>query len=81
MTDYLEPVQYITHHGLLKDSATTSLLVVTNSSFKNGKYSLNDLWPMGPNSLNDMPEVTVRFRAYQKVFCYDLTKAYNLMRT
>ena len=81
MDDYAGPAQYITHHGVLKDSVSTPLRVVTNSSFKNGKYSLNDLLPKGPNSLNDMLEVTVRFRAYEKVFGYDLSKAYNTMRT
>ena len=78
---YSGPVQYITHHAVLKDSASTPLRVVTNSSFKNGKYSLNDLLPKGPNSLNDMLEVTVRFRSYESVFAYDLSKAYNTMRT
>merc|ERR1712115_506206 len=57
MADYAGLVQYITHHGVLKDSATTPLRVVTNSSFKNGKYSLNDCLPKGPNSLNDMLEL------------------------
>ena len=42
---------------------------------------MNNLLPKGPNSLNDMLEVTVRFRAYEKVFGYDLSKAYNTMRT
>ena len=81
ISDYAGPVQYITHHAVLKDSTSTPLRVVTNSSFKNGKYSLNDLLPKGPNSLNDMLEVTVRFRAYEKVFAYDLSKAYNTMKT
>ena len=81
MTDYGGPAQYITHHGVLKDSTSTPLRVVTNSSFKNGKYSLNDILPKGPNSLNDMLEVTVRFRAYENVFAYDLAKAYNTMKS
>jgi len=81
MKDYSGPVQYITHHGVLKDSSSTPLRVVTNSSFKNGKFSLNDLLPKGPNSLNDLFEVTVRFRTYEKVFAYDLSKAYNTMKT
>ena len=81
MSDYGGPVQYITHHCVMKDSISTPLRVVTNSSFKNGKYSLNDLLPKGPNSLNDMLEVTVRFRAYETVFGYDLAKAYNTMIT
>ena len=81
LSEYAGPVQYITHHGVLKDSTSTPLRVVTNSSFKNGKFSLNDLLPKGPNSLNDMLEVTLRFRAYEKVFAYDLAKAYNTMKT
>ena len=81
MLDYSGPSQYITHHGVLKDSVSTPLRVVTNSSFKNGKYSLNDLLPKGPKSLNDMLEVTIRFRAYERVFGYDLAKAYNTMQT
>ena len=81
MEDYQGPVNYITHHGVLKDSATTPLRVVTNSSVKNGQYSLNDLMPKGPNSLNDMLEVILRFRVYEYVFAYDLSKAYNTMWT
>ena len=77
MLDYAGSVQYITHHAVLKDSSS----VVTNSSFKNGKYSLNDILPKVPNSLNDILEVTLRFRAYEKVFAYDLAKAYNSMKT
>ena len=42
---------------------------------------MNDLLPKGPNSLNDMLEVTVRFCAYESVFGYDLAKAYNTMIT
>ena len=81
MDDYRGPVNYISHHGVLKDSASTPLRVVTNSSKKNGQYSLNDLLPKGPNSLNDMLEVMVRFRAYQSAFVFDLSKAYNTMET
>ena len=31
MLDYAGPVQYITHHAVLKDSSSTPLRVVTNS--------------------------------------------------
>ena len=75
MEDYSGVVNYITHHGVIKDSASTQLRVVTNSSKKNGKYSLNDIMPKGPNSLNDMLGVMIRFRVYEKVFAYDLSKA------
>ena len=62
MIEYTGPINYITHHGVMKDSVTTPLRVVTNSSKKNGKFSLNDLMPKGPNSLNDMMAVMLRFR-------------------
>ena len=81
MNSWAGPAQYITHHAVLKESASTPVRVVTNSSFKNGKYSLNDILPKGPNSLNDMLEVTVRFRAYEKALAFDLAKAYNTMKT
>ena len=81
MNNYDGPVNYITHHGVIKDSASTPLRVVTNSSFKNGPNSLNDTLVRGPNSLNDMLAVTIRFRVYEFVFCFDLAKAYNTMIT
>ena len=37
--------------------------------------------PKGPNSLNDMLAVMLRFRTYTVAFVYDLSKAYNTMRT
>ena len=55
--------------------------MVTNSSFNNGGHSLNRCLPKGPNSLNDMMEITLRFRCYENVFMFDLSKAYNTMRT
>ena len=78
---YEGPHQYITHHGVLRDSLTTHLRVVTNSSFDNNGHSLNSCLPKGPNSLNDMYEITIRFRGYEVAFVFDLSKAYNTMRT
>ena len=76
MKEYSWPFNYITHHGEMKDSVTTQLRVVTNSSKKNGQ-----LMPKGPNSLNDMLAVMLRFRTYIVAFVFDLSKAYNTMRT
>ena len=39
--EYQGPTQYITHHPVLKDSVTTPVRMVTNSSFNNGGKSLN----------------------------------------
>ena len=81
MASYEGPHQYITHHGVLKDSVTTPLRVVTNSSFNNCGNSLNSCLPKGPNSLNDMLAITLRFRCHEQAFMFDLSKAYNTMRT
>ena len=81
MDEYEGPHQWITHHGVVKGSVSTPLRVVTNSSFNNHGNSLNSCLPRGPNSLNDLFNITIRFRSYKKVFAYDLAKAYNTMKT
>ena len=81
MQSWTGPCQYITHHGVLKDSVTTPLRVVTNSSFNNGGNSLNSCMASGPNSLNPMLDVMLRFRTYPIAVHFDLSKAYNTIRT
>jgi hypothetical protein len=81
MDEYSGPVNYISHHAVEKPSPTTPFRIVTNSSLKNGIRSLNDCLPKGPNSLNSMYDITVRFRCYETGLVYDLTKAYNSLKT
>ena len=81
MESYEGPQQYITPHAVLKDSKSTPCRVVTNSSFNNCGHSLNSCLPKGPNSLNDMFAITLRFRCQVCAFMFDLAKAYNTMRT
>ena len=50
MQDYAGPTQYISHHPVLKDSVSTPVRMVTNSSFNNGGKSLNSCLATGPNS-------------------------------
>ena len=75
------PVNYISHHGVAKESVSTPLRIVTNSSLKNGKWSLNECLPKGPNSLNSMFDIVLRFRCHEVGLVYDLAKAYNSMLT
>ena len=81
MEDYQGPAQYISHHAVLKDSVSTPCRMVTNSSFANGGTSLNLCLAAGPNSLNSMLGVILRFRCREIGLQYDLSKAYNSMRT
>ena len=75
------PVNYISHHGVEQDSQTTPLRIVTNSSLKNGVRSLNECLVKGPKSLNSMLDITLRFRCHDSGLVFDLTKAYNAMKT
>lgn len=79
--EYQGPVNYIRHHAVEKPSPTTPFRIVTNSSLKNGGKSLNDCLPKGPNSLNSMWDVMVRFRCHKVGLVFDLTKAYNSFHT
>ena len=81
MSSYEGPLNYITHHAIVKNSSSTPLRVVHNSSLKNGSHSLNSILPKGPSQLNDMLEVALRFRSYKACFGADLKKAYNTIQT
>ena len=84
-TDELEswtgPCQYITIHAVQKDSVTTPVRVVTNSSFNNKGKSLNSCMVSGPNSLNPMLDVMLRYRCQPVAIQFDMAKAYNTIRT
>ena len=51
------------------------------SSLKNGTYSLNECLARGPNSLNSMLDISLRFRCHEEGMVFDLTKAYNALQT
>ena len=74
LLEYEGPTQYITHHAVLKDSISTPVRMVTNSSFPNAGTSLNQCLATGPNSLNPMLDVLLRFRCREVAMQYDLSK-------
>ena len=79
-----EAVNYISHHGVLKEgSATTKLRIVSNSSLVNNKsgFSLNDCLPKGPNSLVPLLQALVTWRIYPHVTVWDYIKCYNSVHT
>ena len=82
IAEYCGPRNYITHFGVEQPgSVTTKLRLVSHSSLKNGSWSLNECLPKGPNSLNSMFDVSVRFRCYEVGLVFDLSKAYHSMHT
>ena len=78
------PKHYVSiQHVLDPSSATTPLRLVTNSSLAdpvNG-ISLNSILAKGPKVLNDMFEILVRFRIYDKGLISDVSKAYYMLWT
>ena len=78
------PVNYISHHGVLKESSqTTKLRIVSNSSLVNNKagFSLNDCLPKGPTSLVPLLQALATWRAYPHVTIWDYLKCYNCVHT
>ena len=75
---YDGPVQYISHHEVLKkDSVSTPCRIVFNSSAKHNGYSLNDYWAKGPDVINNMLGILLRFREGQFALAGDIRKMYH----
>ena len=76
------PIRYVDHHEVYKEGSTTPLRVVVNSSFKKGsEMSLNDILVKGPNVLNDLFSVLIRWRLFPVAFSGDIRKMYHTIRT
>ena len=71
------PVNWNTHHDVLKDITITPSRLVSNSSFPNGSTALNDLLVKGPNTLNSLFTNLVRFRDYKVALVGNISKACN----
>ena len=71
-------VHSIPHHAVLKDSSTTPLRIVYDCSCSPNatQPSLNSCLSTGPDILNDMTAILVRFRCYQYGITADIEKAF-----
>merc|ERR1712030_80592 len=79
---YTGPVNFITHNEVYKPgSLSTPVRLVSNSSFKNGTTNLNDISVKGPNTLADIYNNLFKFRSYEIALIFDITKAYNSIKT
>ena len=78
------PVNYVSHHGVLKPSSrTTNVWIISNSSLSNNNsgVSYNNMLPKGPNSLVPLIEALVTWRVYPRVIMWDYSKCYNSVKT
>lgn len=83
LMSYKGPTFYITHHEVFKEeSSSTPVRIVSNSSLKNQDgVSLNSLLMKGPNMLNNIFGVQLRFRTYPVALVGDVAKMYNSIDT
>ncbi|XP_028413778.1 uncharacterized protein LOC114536622 [Dendronephthya gigantea] len=76
--DHKGPVHYISHHAVLKpESTSTPVRIVFNSSATYQGHKLNDYWQKGPDLLNGLFGVILRFRENKVALTADISKMYH----
>ena len=82
LTLYKGLVHYIGHHDVLKpDSKSTPVRIVFNSSANYMGHILNEYWAKGPDLLNNLLGVLIRFRENKVAFIGDIKKMYHTVKT
>ena len=76
--EYNGPIHYISHHAVLKpESKSTPCRIVFNSSADYHGHVLNDYYAKGPDMLNKLLGVLMRFREEQIAFIGDISKMFH----
>ena len=79
--NYNGPVHYIPHHGVIKESSTsTPLRIVFNSSSSFMGHKINDYWAKGPDMLNSLVGILIKFREDRVGIHGDISKMFNSVR-
>ena len=76
--DYKGPVHYVSHHEVLRpEKKSTPIRIVFNSSANFQGHCLNDYWIKGPDLLNSLFRVILRFRENAVAISRDISKMYH----
>ena len=76
--DYKGPVHYVSHHEVLRpEKKITPIRIVFNSSANFQGHCLNDYWMKGPDLLNSLLGVILRFRENAVAISGDISKMYH----
>ena len=82
LEEYRGLIHYISHHEVLKlDSESTLCRIVFNSSAKFQGHTLNEYWAKGPDLLNNLFGVLIRFRENRIAISDDIQKMYHAVKT
>ena len=75
---YTGPVHYIPHHAVIRpEKKSTPVRIVFNSSSVYQGHTLNDYWLKGPDLLNSLFGVILRFRERPVAVIGDISKMYH----
>ena len=78
MENYKGPVHYISHHAVLRpEKKSAPVCIVFNSSSVYQGNRLNDYWKKGPDLLNNLFGVVLRFREKEVAVSGDISKMYH----
>ena len=78
---YRGPKFYPSHHAVLKlESKSSPCRIVFNSSARMYGHVINDYWAKGPNLLNNLLGVLVRFREGKFAMTGDIRKMYHAIK-
>lgn len=76
--NYKGPVHYIPHHAEIRpEKKSTPVRIVFNSSSVYQGHALNDYWLKGPDLLNNLFGVVLRFREREVAVMGDISKMYH----
>ena len=79
LNTYQGPVHYFSHHAVVKrESKSTPVRLVFNSSANFQGHVLNDYWVKGPDAfINNLMGIMLRFTENYVGFVGDIRKMYN----
>ena len=81
-SEYDDQRFYVSTHEVYKEgSSSTPIRLVVNPSLKYKGISLNDILMKGPNALNDLFGIQLRFRKHYFAVVADLRKYYQSVQT
>ncbi|XP_028408643.1 uncharacterized protein LOC114531192 [Dendronephthya gigantea] len=81
MEKYERPVHYISHHAVIRpEKKSTPVRIVFNLSAVYKGSRLNDYWRKGPDLLNGLFGVILRFRENEVAISGDISKMYHRVR-
>ena len=72
----IEEGSYLPHHPVISDTKNTKVRIVFDSAAKVNGISLNDLLEKGPNLLNDLTGILLKFRKYRYAVAGDISKMF-----